>query len=155
MLYGKLDDLENYAALIAHPIWRRAFTWIQEMPAQPECKIHELDGERLFVNVMRYETVPVEEARFESHRRYIDLQYTIEGGEQIELAHSDSLQPDGAYDAERDLQFYLPAPATSRVDKQAGWFSIYFPQDAHRPKLADGRHDAIYKLVVKIDLGLL
>jgi YhcH/YjgK/YiaL family protein len=156
MIYGKLHDLNNYSLLLTQPTWKRAFEWIQAMPAEPECRIHQLDGDRLFVNVMRYGTVPPEQSRFESHRRYVDLQYTIAGAEQIEVRHASELKPDGAYDPETDLQFYqAPVSAPAKVDKQPGWFSIFFPEDAHRPKISDGKHDAVYKLVVKIDVSLL
>ena len=41
---------------------------------------YAIDGERLFVIIQDYTTKPVEQCRWESHRKYIDIQYMLAGG---------------------------------------------------------------------------
>ena len=44
----------------------------------PEVR-HELDGDRLFAIVQRYRTRLPQEARWEAHRKYVDVQCVVEG----------------------------------------------------------------------------
>ena len=43
----------------------------------------EIDGDRVFALVQRYETVMTDAPRFEYHRKYIDIQYIVSGEEVI------------------------------------------------------------------------
>ena len=88
-----------------------------------------------------------EGARLEAHRRYIDIQYTIGGDEEIGWTSFASCQvPDGAFDAAKDIGFFGDAPsAWLRVP--AGSFAIFFPEDAHAPLAGRG---ALVKAIVKV-----
>lgn len=156
MLYGHIDEPETYAHLAKHPVWNQAFNWIRtNASSRPNMGIHPIIGDSMFANVMEYETVDRPGARYESHRKYIDLQYTISGSELIEWSLARTLRPDGNYDAEKDLQFYLPSDSKTLVHMLPSHFGIFFPQDAHMPKLRNGTDKLVYKLVVKIQRALL
>jgi biofilm protein TabA len=133
-------------------MWREAFDWLRRMPAAPAEGIQRIRGDDVYVNVMRYQTLPRERCLYESHRCYVDLQYAIEGSELIECRRSSELQADGGYHAEKDLQLYQPADSTSRIHLRPGCFGIFFPCDAHRPKIADGQYSSVHKLVIKVRL---
>ena len=47
---------------------------------------YQVDGDNLFYVVSEYETKPVEEGKFEIHRRYMDIQYIVSGCECIGVA---------------------------------------------------------------------
>jgi len=156
MLYGHIGESETYAHLTAHSVWKQAFDWIQKNAStRPSFGIHPIIGESMFANVMEYETALRPQARYESHRKYIDLQYTISGAELIEWSLARTLRPDGGYDEDKDLQFYLPSDSRSVVHMLPNHFGIFFPQDAHMPKLQDGSEKSVYKLVIKIQRSLL
>jgi YhcH/YjgK/YiaL family protein len=156
MLYGHIDESETYAHLTANPVWQQAFEWIRKNAStRPSLGIHPIVGESMFANVMEYETVLRPQARYESHRKYIDLQYTISGGELIEWSLASTLQADGGYDEAKDLQFYIPSNSRSVMHMLPNHFGIFFPQDAHMPKLHDGAEKSVYKLVIKIHRSLL
>lgn len=156
MLYGHIEESETYANLTKNPVWSQAFEWIQKnASSRPSFGIHPIIGDSMFANVMEYETVDRAAARYESHRKYIDLQYTISGSELIEWSLSRTLRQDSGYDAEKDLQFYLPSASRTLVHMLPSHFGIFFPQDAHMPKLRDGVEKSVYKLVVKIQRSLL
>jgi YhcH/YjgK/YiaL family protein len=156
MIFGKLHDKETYWLADRDPVLKRVFDWLKSMPETQPSGIIELEGRSLYVNVHGYETLPRDECVFESHRVYADLQYCISGGELIDYAWRGDLGPvRGAYDQERDFVFNDPPPRFSTLVMESGCFGIFLPSDAHRPRVYDGCHPNVKKLVVKIDLALL
>jgi len=154
MIIANIDDT-NLDKLLPGEIWAEALEWIRKNAAAAELGIHKLRGELMFVNVMTYSSEPRAACRFESHRKYIDLQYTIEGLEGIDYCNRAELEDDGGYDTEKDLQFHLPAEASFTLPVSGKTFCIFFPEDAHRPKIALKEPGPLKKLVVKINLDLL
>jgi YhcH/YjgK/YiaL family protein len=155
MIYGHIEATEQWDFLATHPVWKQAFDWLKSLSMESADGKFALRGDDMYGLVMRYQTVPTEEARFESHRQFVDLQYTLSGGEKIGWARSNTLKPNGDYDAAKDVQFYSFQPPLSLVHKTAGHFSIFHPSDAHMPKLSDGIHGEVFKAVVKIRRELL
>ncbi len=153
MIYGKLTEFESLLPGQISPAVALALKWIGSLPEAPDEGRYDLDPSiGLYAMVMSYETCAPEQSRFETHRKVVDLQYTLTGSEGIEWAHSADLQPDGAYDEEKDLQFYLPGRSGGFVENKPGYFSVYVPTDAHRPKIKLKGDDKVFKLVVKIPL---
>jgi biofilm protein TabA len=155
MIHGHLATPDSYAHLLANPMWKLAFDWLKTVTPATPLGIQQLQGDDIYVNVMKYGTLPAEQCRFETHRKYVDLQYTITGAEVIDWKRSSELAPAGPFDEPKDLQFYLPGPTLTRVHMLPGCFGIFFPSDAHRPKVFDGIHPDVFKLVVKINLHLV
>ena len=156
MLSDTLQNRESLPGLASHPVWNAAFQWIEEHAADAGDGAYDLGVGGAVVRVMEYDTKPPEQARFEGHRTMVDLQYTIEGAEGIEIAPSDRLTPDGDYDADKDVQFFhAPSLPEARVENVEGRFCILFPHDAHRPQLRVGAIPKVRKLVVKIPLSSL
>ena len=93
------------------------------------------DGVRVVVNAFTPKTR--EAARWETHRKYIDLQYLIEG--------------DAEYDAEKDVSHPVPKAGAnvSEIALETGSFAFLEPRDAHRPSVKL-HSDASKKLIFKI-----
>ncbi|MGD9641845.1 MAG: YhcH/YjgK/YiaL family protein [Elusimicrobiales bacterium] len=130
-----------------------ALAWLRrpETAALPDGR-YELDGERVFAMVQRYETL-AGEPRFEAHRRYADVQYLAAGSEIIAAAPLAALSVTEAYDAARDICFgAVPAGRASRLTLAAGELAILYPEDAHAPRLAAGAPAAVTKIVVKVEI---
>ncbi|AOS45899.1 Toxin-antitoxin biofilm protein TabA [Lacunisphaera limnophila] len=155
MIHGKLNTPESHAFLLDNPAWKLAFDWLHTVTPATPLGITQLQGEDIYVNVMTYQTLPAEQCRYETHRKYVDLQYTITGAEMIDWLDRSELLPDGGFDEAKDLQFYQPVPTLSRVHMLPGCFAIFYPTDAHRPKVSDTRHGEVFKLVVKMNLKLV
>lgn len=155
MFYGHLNDAQAYAPLSAHPVWAEALNYLRKLPRDPEEGESALRGGDMFARVMRYPTVEPSDSRYETHRRYVDLQYTLGGAEIIHWCRARDLATAGAYEDERDLQFYAPEEPSASVWMGPGCFSVYYPDDAHRPKVSDGDSTAVYKVVIKIALPLV
>lgn len=128
----------------------RAVDWIRSLPAEPGEGRHALWDEQTYALVLRYATGEAGQSRLETHRRYVDLQYTLGGAEIIQWAPRDTLNNDGEYDVAKDLLLHLPGPALGSVTKAAGWFSVYTPVDAHRGGIRAAGFESVFKLVVKI-----
>lgn len=110
---------------------------------------HELsDG--VFYNVMDCPLFPFSETKWEYHRKYIDIQYPLEDGEQIGAMPLGQLTGQGAYSQERDICFADDARAGVVYPMTPGMFTIFFPWDAHRPCWSRGDNSSIRKLVIKV-----
>lgn len=154
MLHGSFNEPDTYELLTIHPVWRRAFDWIGALPGEAPLGEVELAGRDLFASLQEYSTLARHEARFESHEAYVDLQFTLAGGETIEWAPRSELRADGPF--ANDVQFWLPPsdPVTA-LAQTPGRFAIFFPADAHRPKVRVAGHDRVRKGVIKIHQRLL
>jgi biofilm protein TabA len=110
---------------------------------------YEIDGPRVYLSVDNKQAHGRGQARLESHRRYIDIQVTIAGQEEIGWRPVSACHaPAGAFDEQRDIQFYEDAPATW-LAVPPGYFAIFFPQDAHAPLAGTGLlKKAIFKIAV-------
>lgn len=154
MIYGKLSDFESMGLASLGGTLVRSVAWIRALPAEPAEGRYVLWRNDIYALVLRYATGDAAGSRFETHRKYVDLQYTLAGAEGIDWAPRGTLADDGDYDAANDLLFHHSGPVFGRVLKSAGYFSIYTPVDAHRPKIRVEGSDQVFKLVVKIPVGL-
>lgn len=114
----------------------------------------DIDGERVFALVQRYETIITDAPRFEYHRKYIDIQYIVSGEEIIGWAPAEQMTVTEAYDGNKDICFgTVPVSEMTPVYLQAGQLAILYPEDGHAPKLAAGRPSLVFKIVVKVAAG--
>jgi YhcH/YjgK/YiaL family protein len=154
MLHGSLNEPDTYALLTAHAVWRQAFDWILKLTTDAPLGETELRGREMFASLQEYPTLARHEARFESHETYVDLQFTLSGGEGIDWIPRRQLKPDGPFG--KDVQFWLPPPEPlSALAQVAGRFAVFFPVDAHRPKVRLSGHDRVRKGVIKIHRNLI
>lgn len=101
--------------------------------------------------VQVYTTREVNPNGFEAHQKFIDIQYLLEGKEEIRVRPLASLAVSQPYDPSRDVLFAADdgehAISLSLGD---GFFTILYPQDAHMPQLALGQPAQVRKVVVKV-----
>jgi YhcH/YjgK/YiaL family protein len=110
---------------------------------------YELDGTNLFVLVQKYDTLPKDQGKWECHRKYIDIQYIAEGIEQIGFSNISNMKITTEYNPDKDVAFLSGDGDVVTLTK--GSYGIFFPDDAHQPKLApDDRPGAVKKVVIKI-----
>jgi biofilm protein TabA len=110
---------------------------------------HAVDGDRIYLSIDHTQGRGREAARLEAHRRFIDVQYTIEGDEEIGwMPLSGCGQPIDGYDPAKDVSFYAARPTTWLVVPR-GSFAIFFPEDAHAPLAGRG---AVKKAILKIEV---
>jgi YhcH/YjgK/YiaL family protein len=119
----------------------------QALLARPAGR-HEIDGEKLFVIIQDYMTRPLEQCRWEAHRKYIDIQFLLSGAERMGHARVDALKVVDPYDAAKDVAFYDGEGDYCAVE--AGMFAVFYPDDAHRPCVAIDAPTAARKAVFKV-----
>jgi len=150
MIVDQLANAGLYHSV--HPLFPKAFAFLEKFDlSTPDGKI-ELESDRLFAMVQRYETKPASERKFEAHRRMIDIQYIASGRETMGCGPLGAFPVTMPYDEAKDAELYGAAEA-SVLRVQSGDFCIFYPQDVHQP----GCHWAdqpgeIIKVVMKIRL---
>lgn len=155
MIYGYLNASPSHDFLEKSEAWRTAFNWLKQLPPDLAGGIHPILGDKMYANVHGYETLARPECKFESHQRHVDLQYCITGSELIDWQLTSRLTPAGGFDEPKDLQFYEPVDVQTVVHMTPGAWAIFFPEDAHRPKVTDKLSPRVWKLVIKINRELL
>jgi len=149
MIIDQITNSPSYYPL--HPRLRTAFDFLQQTElASLSPGRHEIDGANLFAMVQQYTTKPREQAAWEAHRRYIDLQVVLSGYELVGYANINRLDQ-GIYDETKD---YLPLHgAGDFLTLYPGNFALLLPQDAHAPGLAGASPTLVNKIVVKISVS--
>ncbi len=128
----------------------RALAYVRENGASLADGKVFLDGEKLYVSIQSYRTKPREECKYEAHRRYIDIQYIIEGKEIIAVTDAAGLKERAPYSEEKDVVFFEDGKKGDELVLCAGDYVVVFPDDVHMPKVQAGEPSDVKKAVVKI-----
>ena len=142
--------LENYKKV--HPRFEAAFEGLKKLVAEnAEVGKYEIEGSDVYAMVQEYKTKAPEEAKFEAHRKYIDIQYIISGVEKMEMIDVSKATEITEYDVEKDFQFFDYGNTAVLGCFEDEDFAVFFPQDVHKPGMAvDSGSSAVKKIVVKI-----
>lgn len=145
MILDLLTAGEPYVAV--HPGLRAALEFLRRpsLAALPDGRC-AIDGERLYAMVMRGRGAARSRPRMETHRRYIDVQYTVAGAEELGWSPAAGLRVETPYDPAKDAEFYHDAPA-QWLACPPGMLAMFFPHDAHCGMNGTGQ---LHKVVVKI-----
>lgn len=148
MILDRLANWQRYKTL--HPGFQAAFDFLRkpEASGMPVGR-HELDGDRLLVLINREAGRGRQKARLESHRKYIDIQLTVAGQEEIGWKPTPECSAiELSYQAEQDIAFYSDLPECWFPVKPLS-FAVFFPEDAHAPLAGQGElHKAVVKVAV-------
>lgn len=146
MIVDVLKNKELYYGI--HKNIKPAMEFIEKAVAENlEVGRYELDGKNLFALVQEYDSKT--DAKWEYHRKYIDIQFIVSGKEIITWDNIKSC-PDGVeYNEEKDIAKFDMNGGTDVV-MEAGYYSILYPQDLHQPGRVFDKVEPIKKIVVKI-----
>lgn len=152
MIIGHMKEAAGGFSRYA-PAIREALEFLQQQDFRHmEDGKYPIHGEDSYAVLQRYETRVPESGKPEAHRRYIDIQYIVEGREQLgwsPLSHE--LQVHTPYDAEKDLIFFEHLFPEVYTTLSEGVFAILYPEDVHRPCGSLGQEpEKVTKVVVKI-----
>jgi biofilm protein TabA len=127
--------------------WDTAFGFLrtQDLAAIPPGK-YPLLGDSVFVTVSEAATKPKDSVQWESHRKYIDLQYIYKGKELVGVADASKATVTKPYSFDAmnynaEGKFYVSDPQT---------FFLFFPNDAHRPSINVPGYGRVKKFVIKV-----
>lgn len=113
---------------------------------------HQVRGDEVVALVQEYETADASGKRWESHRKYADIQFVESGEEIIGWTRTESLSIVEDAFADKDIAFYAPAGAHARVRLEPGMFAVFLPADAHMPGCSADFPAKVRKIVMKVAL---
>lgn len=130
--------------------WNTAFKYLIESDLATLPTGRQDLSDDVFAIVSDYETKSLEEARFESHKQYIDLQYVVSGEEVIGLTNDTTIRVETPYSEADDIMFYDFDGGQSLPALPSNYF-IFFPDDKHKPGMSPqaGRKQ-VRKIVIKV-----
>jgi len=133
--------------------WDKAFKFLKDNDlTKLELKKYPIDGDNLFATVSEYTTKNTEDAKFEGHKKYIDIQYVAEGAELIGIApESQVTKITDQYNSENDIAFFAVGKITE-FKATPDRFFIFLPSDIHRPGIKAGENAKVRKVVVKVKI---
>lgn len=146
MIFDTLDQWARYAAPESRLATAFKFLCETDLNTLPIGRT-EIDGDHLYALVQEYSTRPLEEGKWEAHRRYADVQYVQHGQERMGFANLAVMTAD-EYLPEKD--FLSLSGEGNFVNVFAGAFVVFFPQDAHMPCLCVKTPQPVRKVVLKL-----
>jgi YhcH/YjgK/YiaL family protein len=131
--------------------WNKAFTFLKDSDLlKLETGRHDIDDDNLYAMVSEYNTKNDDEANWEAHRKYADIQYVIEGTEMIGVApynSRDSIIQE--YDPVQDIEF-MTVKDGNKHEASPDNFFVFFPDNAHKPGLKTDSTGMVRKIVLKV-----
>lgn len=112
-------------------------------------------NEGFFIKEVNYLTKDVSDCVIESHKKYVDVQFLLDGEEIINVFNTDNLKPAGGYNFKDDVIFYKPAQKQNvKIKLRPGYFCVFFPWDAHQAAIKLIEPVSVKKIVIKTDISL-
>ena len=149
MIFDRLNNCEQYYSL--NDKFKIAFEFLKNTDLKTiKDGSYEISGKEIYANVQTLKTKNPEQKKWEVHRKYIDIQYVIQGQEKMGYGIlEDFNQVLEKYDDEKDVEF-LNGEKFNFVNVNEGDFVIFYPNDVHAPMLSVQDDVEIKKVIVKI-----
>ena len=158
-LFGTLEALKSQVCDVK---FQKAFTYIEKLQNKNsseyksivntkvgECNKIVLD-ENCLVLEQAYITKDKKDCLFESHKKYIDIQYIFEGDEIMEVENINNLLVETPYKEDLDYAKYSQSKNASVLKIKENELAIFYPFDAHMPCIKIDENKKIIKAVFKI-----
>jgi biofilm protein TabA len=131
--------------------WDKAFAFLADKAKLDTIApgMYPIDGKLAYASITDVPSKTDEAAKWESHKKYIDLQYVIRGKEKMEVTPIANATVTEPYNEGKDAAHYTGEGKfyTATPDE----FYLFFPSEVHRPNMkADGYEGKVKKLVIKI-----
>ena len=154
MIKDKLEYSETYYG-ISESI-KKGFEWLKSQELQSiEQGKYTIDGRNIYANVQEYETR--QDAKYEAHKKYIDIQYVIKGCESVGICDIKNCTTCTQYDTEKDIEFFNCNVNEEFYNLNQGEFLVLFPNDAHKPSInpqkINSEKNIVKKVVVKVAIN--
>lgn len=149
MIFDTLEHSNLYCTTI--PNADEVFGFIKKcVRTEPEAGRYEICGSDVYALVIKY--LPAEEQgrQYETHDKYLDVQYMLRGCENQWYMKRDELKETVPYSAEKDISFYDFSGQGTKFDLTPGDFAVYFPHDGHLPGMYSGNNAECVRIIVKV-----
>lgn len=149
MIFDKLENAALYRGISAR-LDRAIDCMLSTDFAAVAVGRYEVDGDDVYYMVQEPALKPREDTKWEVHRRYIDIQLGLSGGEIMGYAPMDSIGGWEDYNGDKDIQLSFAKEAGTPLALERGMFAILFAQDAHRPCERGAQAQTGRKVVFKV-----
>ena len=146
MVINIIGNSERIESL--NPYFKAVFDYIKthDLAGMPVGRV-DIDGEDAFIKIEDARGRSVEEAVYERHDKYIDIQMPLLVSESYGWKAKSRLgEASASYNEEGDYTFYKDK-VEGVFTLSPGEFVIFFPEDAHAPCIGEG---VIRKMVAKV-----
>lgn len=145
MVIDKLENIGQYSELNYYFPKAVDFLKSNDLSALTVGKINL--SQHVRINITQTKPKTKEEAKIETHLKFIDIQIPLSGTEVMGYTPIEDCKPaDAPYNEEKDITFY-EGPAESYIEVKPGMFAIFFPQDGHAPGITP---DGVKKIIIKV-----
>jgi YhcH/YjgK/YiaL family protein len=148
MVIDKIENYRLYSKLTKR--LTKGFEFINDTDLVTiESGKYQIDNDDIFAIVQEYDTKEEKDCVLEGHHKYIDIQYIISGVEFMgftPLTNQVSVEEN----LEKDYTFYEGDTSLIRVEE--GMFTLFFPEDLHRPGVKSDQISKVKKVVVKVKI---
>ncbi len=147
MIFGNINHLEEFGFL-EDPV-KKCFAYLKDHDlASYEKGTHEIDGERLFVNVVEYTTTAAENRFWEAHKDYLDVHVMLKGQEQIDVNFIQNMELKEY--VKKDDFLPMEGKKNASVVLREGDFLVCYPSDGHRTAVQVEGSETIKKGIFKV-----
>ena len=108
------------------------------------------DGSRY--SIQEYMTKEESACVIETHRRYIDIQYMIEGCEEFKMYGTSCLTSSGDNNSEKDAEFWQDGIVSNQSILVPGSLIVVMNNQPHKGAIVHRRTERVKKLVCKIEV---
>jgi uncharacterized protein, YhcH/YjgK/YiaL family len=146
MIVDNLANAAHYFSL--HPLFEKAFEYIKQLNINTvETGTTEIEGMRLKASIVETQLKPEEEAKLETHKKFIDIQIPVTKAETFGWKSLSTLAlSETGYDEANDFELYRDKPS-AYVTVLPGEFVIFSPEDGHAPLIGEG---STKKIILKV-----
>ncbi|MCG3670692.1 YhcH/YjgK/YiaL family protein [Aliarcobacter butzleri] len=158
-IFGKYEDIKNQ---INNSKFEKAFSYIQKLQDKSSKEYKSLENikigdcnkivldESCFVLEQAYVSKDKKDCFFESHKKYIDIQYIFYGTEIMEVENINNLETIQEYNESLDYAKHAQSINSSSLLIRENELAIFYPSDAHMPCLKVDKNEKIIKAVFKV-----
>lgn len=152
MIFDRFENYKTYCNMNSK--FEKAFEFIKKaIEENLEVGNYEIDGKEVYAFIQCYDTKLKDERVFEGHKKYIDIQYIMDGCEVMGVLEGSNVIPKEEYNEEKDAAFFEKGGIPSYFVAEKGDFCIFYPQDIHSPGIAYNNEPSnIKKLVIKVHI---
>ena len=151
MIVDKIENGSLYSSISGQIAKALKILSSKEISSAAEGK-HEVEGSKLFYLVQKYSTKPRNQGQMEAHKKYIDIQYVLDGHESIFVENLSACTLASAYNENDDAAMYELPKSFSEIYMSKGMFCILFPQDGHLPCRTAVSESKVHKIVFKVEI---
>ena len=131
--------------------WDKAFQFLKENDLTTLRGTHNIDSTNVYVIAVDYNSKDKSATRYESHKKYVDIQYIAVGEEMMgkTSAENPEVEVTEPYVEANDIEFYA-YEGGDYYKATPETFFMFFPGELHRPSIKVDESIPIKRIVVKI-----